>query len=143
MTLTNIPRLMLLEALAFAIASVIHSGTLTDVSVDPGANIAEGTIAAVLFVGAVLIILQPAWTRIVGALAQGFALLGSLIGTYLAFRGLGPNTVPDLVFHVAVVVTLAFGMLAALRDPGVAGSRSADARSPARSQSTRDGATHT
>ena len=115
----TIPRLMLVEALAFAIASLVHSGTLIDVSVDPGANIAEGTIAAVLLVGAVVIILQPAWTRVVGASAQGFALLGSLIGTYLAFRGLGPNTVPDLVFHVAVVITLALGVVAALREPVV------------------------
>ena len=134
---------MFVEAIAFAIASVVHSGVLIDVSVDPGANIAEGTIAAVLLVGAIVITLQPSWTRVVGALAQGFALLGSLIGTYLAFRGLGPNTVPDLVFHVAVVVTLAFGVLAALREPGVPVRTQADARPTAGGKSTQGGATHT
>ena len=114
----SLRRLLVLEAVAFAIASIVHSGVLTKVSVDPGANIAEGVIAAVLAVAAVVSWLRPAWTRIAAGLAQGFGLAGSLIGTYLAFRGLGPSTVPDLIFHVAVVVTLATGLAAAIRGPG-------------------------
>jgi hypothetical protein len=109
------PRLLALEGTAFAIASIIHSGALVDVSVDPGARTAEGVIAIVLFVGAAAAWLRPAWTRVAAGLAQGFGLVGSLIGTYLAFRGLGPDTVPDLIFHVAVVVTLATGLVAAIR----------------------------
>jgi hypothetical protein len=110
-----IPRLMFVEAVAFAIASLVHSGAFTDVSVDPGANIAEGTIAVVLLAGALAISIRPTWTRVVGVLAQGFGLLGSLIGLYLAVRGLGPNTLPDLVFHLAIVPMLALGMTAAFR----------------------------
>lgn len=116
--MATIPRLMFVQAVAFAIASVIHSGALTDVSVDPGANIAEGVIAAVLFGGAIVASVRPSWTQVVGSLAQGFGLLGSLIGLFLATRGLGPDTVPDLVFHVAVVITLALGLLATIRHPG-------------------------
>lgn len=113
--MATIPRLMLVEAIAFLIASVIHSGAVIDVSVDPGANVAEGIIGAVLLVGAVATTVRPGWTRVVGVLAQGFGLLGSLIGLFLATRGLGPNTVPDLVFHVTIVAMLAVGMVAAFR----------------------------
>ena len=123
--MVTIPRLMFVEAIAFFIASAIHSGALIDVSVDPAANIAEGIIGAVLLVGAIVTTVRPLWTRVVGVLAQGFGLLGSLIGLYLAIRGVGPNTVPDVIFHVAIVAMLAIGVVAALRvparSPGVAG----------------------
>jgi hypothetical protein len=36
----------------------------------------------------------------------------------LAFRGLGPNTVSDLTFHLGVVVTLATGLVAAILAQG-------------------------
>ena len=109
---------MLVEALAFAIASLVHSGPDRRLCRSAPTSPRNDRGGHPPF-GAVVIILQPAWTRVVGASAQGFALLGSLIGTYLAFRGLGPNTVPDLVFHVAVVITLALGVVAALREPVV------------------------
>jgi len=108
-------RLLIAEGTAFAIASVVHSGVLVDVSVDPSAQFFEGLIAVVLFGGAIVGSLRPGWTRWAAALAQGFGLLFSLIGTYLALIRLGPNTIPDIVFHVAVVVTLAIGLVAAIR----------------------------
>jgi hypothetical protein len=123
--MASIPRLMLIEAIAFFAASAVHSGILTDVSVDPGANIAEGVIGLVLLVGAVVVVLRPAWMRVVGVLAQGFGLAGSLIGLYLAAIGLGPNTVPDLVFHVVIVAMLAIGALAAFRAGGPRAARAA------------------
>ena len=123
--MVTIPLLMFVEAIAFFIASAVHSGAFIDVSVDPAANIAEGIIGAVLLVGAIVTTVRPLWTRVVGVLAQGFGLLGSLIGLYLAIRGVGPNTVPDVIFHVAIVAMLAIGVVAALRvparSPGVAG----------------------
>ncbi len=115
--MATIPRLMFVEAVAFVIASIIHSGVLTRVSVDRGANVAEGIIGAVLLTGAIVASIRPGWTRFVGVLAQGFGLLGSLIGLFLAARGLGPNTVPDLVFHVVIVAMLAVGIVAAFRGP--------------------------
>jgi hypothetical protein len=109
------PRLMALEGAAFAIASIIHSGAFVRVSVDPGASTAEGVIAAVLLIGAVVAGVRPNWTRPVASLAQGFGLAGSLIGLYLMTRGIAPNTVPDAIFHVVVVITLAVGLAAAIR----------------------------
>ena len=108
-------RLLVVEGVAFAGASLVHSGAFIDVSVDPGARTAEGVIAVVLFTGAIVIWLRPAWTRPVAVLAQGFGLLGSLVGLFLVTRGVAPGTVPDLAFHLAVVATLAVGVVAALR----------------------------
>jgi hypothetical protein len=115
--MVTIPRLMFVEAIAFFIASAIHSGALIDASVDPAANVAEGIIGAVLLLAAIVTTVRPSWTRVVGVLAQGFGLLGSLIGLYLAIRGVGPNTVPDVIFHVAIVAMLAIGVVAAFRVP--------------------------
>src|ERR1044072_4569168 len=105
----TLPRLMFIEAIAFFMASAVHSGVFIDVSVDPAANVAEGIIGVVLLLGAIVTTVRPTWTRVVGVLAQGFGLLGSLIGLFLAIRGVGPNTMPDLVFHVAIVAMLAIG----------------------------------
>ena len=90
----TIARLMFVELIAFFIASAVHSGVFIDVSVDPSANIAEGIIGVVLLVGAIVATVRPAWTRVVGVLAQGFGLLGSLIGLYLAIRGRGSEHRP-------------------------------------------------
>lgn len=108
-------RLLVVEAVAFAAASIIHSGLLTDVSVDPGASTAEGVIATVLIAGALVAWSRPGWTWIAAASAQLFGLLGSLIGLFLVTRGVAPGTIPDVVFHIAVVVTLATGLAAAIR----------------------------
>jgi hypothetical protein len=53
----------------------------------------------------------------VAALAQAFGLVGSLIGLFLVTRGIAPNTIPDVVFHLAVVATLAVGLVAVLVEP--------------------------
>ena len=122
-------RLLLAQSVAFAIASVVHSGMLVRVSQDPGATIAEGVIAAVLFGGFVVALVWPNWSRLAAGVAQTFALVGSLIGLYLAARGLGPNTPLDLVFHVVIVLMLVVGLIVVVR-----GSRP-QAASPGRSTS--------
>lgn len=108
-------RLLALEAVAFAAAALVHTGVIFRASVDPGAAIAESVIGLVLAGGAVLTWTRPDWTRPVAIGAQGFALAGSLIGLYLAVRGVAPNTVPDLVFHAGIVAVLAYGLVRAVR----------------------------
>jgi hypothetical protein len=108
-------RLLFVEAAAFATASVVHSGFLIGGFEDPPAMTAEGIIAAVLLVGGVAATVWPGRVRLVAGFTQGFALLGSLIGLYLAIRGAGPSTVPDLVFHVGIVATLVVGLIATTR----------------------------
>jgi len=51
--------------------------------------------------------LRPAWMRQVGLAAQAFALLGTLVGVCFITIGVGPCTVPDIAYHVAIVAVLA------------------------------------
>jgi hypothetical protein len=54
--------------------------------------------------------------RVIGLVAQGFALLGTTIGLALVFL-IGPSTVPDVVFHVGIYITLIVGLVVAARRP--------------------------
>ncbi len=106
---------MLLEAASFAAASLIHSGVFIVGYEHQEARIAEGVIATVLFVGLASTFVRPAWTRWVGLVAQGFALLGTLVGIFTIVVGIGPRTVPDLVYHGGIVVVLVLGLYVAAR----------------------------
>jgi uncharacterized membrane protein YjjP (DUF1212 family) len=47
--------------------------------------------------------------------AQGFAILGTLVGLFTIAIGIGPRTVPDLVFHAGIVVVLVWGLIVTTR----------------------------
>ena len=107
--------LMLFEAATFVAASLIHSGVMITGSDHQKARIAEGVIATVLLVGAAFSWVRPAWTRQAGLAAQGFALLGTLVGIFTITVGVGPRTIPDVAYHVAIVVILVWGLMFARR----------------------------
>jgi hypothetical protein len=102
--------LMLFEAATFVAASLIHSGVMVAGYEHQQARIAEGVIAIVLLVGGALTWIRPAWTRQAGLAAQGFALLGTLVGIFTIIVGVGPRTVPDIAYHLAIVVVLIWGL---------------------------------
>jgi hypothetical protein len=102
--------LLLLEAAAFFAASLVHSGYLVSGYEHRAARIAESVIAMVLLAGAACVWLRPAWIRKAGLAAQGFALLGTLAGVFTIVVGVGPRTVPDIVYHVVIVIVLAWGL---------------------------------
>jgi hypothetical protein len=106
---------MLLEAASFAAACLIHSGVFIVGYEHQEASVAEGVIATVLFLGLALTWIRPAWEREVGLAAQAFALLGTLVGVFTIIIGIGPRTVPDLVYHAAIVVVLVWGLYVATR----------------------------
>lgn len=56
--------------------------------------------------------LRPQRARLAGIAAQAFALLGTLVGVAMVFLGPGPQTRPDLVYHLAMVAALAAGLAA-------------------------------
>ena len=68
--------------------------------------LAAGLAGSFLFAGSV---------RFVGLLVQGFALLGTSIGLFLILRGIGPSTVPDVIFHVGIYLVLIVGLIVTAR----------------------------
>jgi hypothetical protein len=104
---------LLVEALTFAVASLIHSGLLIQGYQHPQARIAEGVIAAVLGIGLLLTGFRPAAVRQIGMAAQGFALVGTLVGIFTIIIGVGPRTLPDIVYHLGIVLVLIWGLRAA------------------------------
>lgn len=101
-----------LEAAAFAAAALVHAGRLVRGFAHPSARTAEAVISAVLAGALLLTYVRPAGARWVGAAAQAFALLGTLVGLTTIAVGVGPRTAPDVVFHVAIAGVLVAGLVA-------------------------------
>jgi hypothetical protein len=116
---------LLVEAVSFAIASMIHAGRLVQGYEHSKARIAEAAIATVLVVGLALTWIRPMALGTIGLWAQGFALLGTLVGIFTIAVGVGPRTTPDIVYHVAIVLVLIVGLRVAVRskDRGRASAR--------------------
>jgi hypothetical protein len=114
--MTNVIRLfMLFEATTFVVAALFHSGILIPGYQHQEASTAESVIAIVLLVGAALTWIRPAWTRQVGLVAQSLALFGTLIGVFVIAIGVGPRTVPDVAYHIGIVIVLVLGLIVAAR----------------------------
>jgi hypothetical protein len=106
---------LLFEAATFIVAALVHSGILIQGYEHGRARIAEGVIALVLLAGAALTWVRPDWTRRAGLVAQGFALLGTLVGLFTVAIGVGPRTVPDIVYHIGILVVLIWGLAVTVR----------------------------
>src|SRR5262249_48313127 len=72
---------------------------------------------AVLLVGLAATSIGPGSIRSVGLAAQAFALLGTLVGIFTVAIGVGPRTMPDVLYHVAIIVVLVSGLIVAMRAP--------------------------
>jgi hypothetical protein len=103
------------EVVAFGLASLVHRGLIVDGYTDPAASTAEGIIAIVLAIGLAGTYAFSRWTRGIGLAVQAFALAGTSIGLFLVLRGIGPSTVPDVVFHVGIFVVLIVGLVVTAR----------------------------
>jgi hypothetical protein len=109
---------VLLEGIAFLLAALTHFGVLIDGYAHRKAGTAECVIAVVLLAGYVLTYIFPAFTRGIGFAVQAFALLGTLVGIFTIAIGVGPRTVPDIIYHVCVVPVLIYGVVFAARARG-------------------------
>lgn len=112
---TVIRRFLVLEVIGFALASFVHFGVFFSGYEHPKARIAEGIIAAVLFVGLMFTIASPARTRTISLAVQGFALLGTFVGVFTIIIGVGPQSLPDIIFHVTIIGVLLSGIITAIR----------------------------
>jgi hypothetical protein len=113
----TIRRFLALEAAAFFVAALVHAGYLVQGYEHGAARIAETVLGVVLSATLVATLLRPALTRAAGLAAQGFALLGTLVGILTIVVGVGPRSVPDVVYHLAMVGVLVWGLLVAARTP--------------------------
>jgi hypothetical protein len=115
--------IMAVEAISLLVAAALHAGIVISGPLDQAAYYESG-IAVILTIGLALTFLRPGPARWSALATQAVALAGACIGLYLALRGLGPNTVPDIVYHFALVALLVIGLIAAWRmPPGAAFSR--------------------
>jgi hypothetical protein len=103
------------EGLAFIMASLIHFGVLMHGYEHRWAGRAEGVIGIALLIGCVLTWILPGWTRAIGIAVQAFALLGTSVGIYTIAIGIGPRTIPDITFHIAIVIALISGLAVTAR----------------------------
>lgn len=102
-------------ALSLLVASSIHLGFLVPGYEDEGAAVPEAVIGTVMLVGLVLSWMNPPWGRRAAVAALVFGLAGSTLGLVLVIAGIGPRTVPDVIYHVLLVTTLVVGLAVALR----------------------------
>jgi peptidoglycan/LPS O-acetylase OafA/YrhL len=105
------------EGSSFVVAGLSHFGVLVKGYEHRQAAIAESTIAAVLLIGCGLTLVLAAQTRAIGIAVQSFALLGTLVGAFTIAIGVGPRTVPDIIYHIAIVVVLVGGLLLVVQAP--------------------------
>lgn len=114
----RIRALLLVEAVAFALAAMVHFGVLIHGYEHDKARIAESIIALALLAGLTVSLLRPALTRDAALVAQAFALLGTFVGLFTIMVGVGPRTVPDVIFHIAIILVLAGGLVVTNRKAG-------------------------
>jgi hypothetical protein len=94
---------------------MVHAGLLVPGYAHPQARTAEAVIATVLVLASVETWLRPAGARRTAIFGQGFALLGTLVGLLTIVIGIGPHTVPDVVYHALLIALLAAGLTMAVR----------------------------
>jgi len=117
---TTIRLFLLVEGVSFLAAGLIHRGVFITGYAHQQASIAETSIAFVLLVGFGLTWIWAAQTRLIGLVAQAFALLGTLVGVFTIAVGVGPRTVPDIAYHLTILAVLVWGLVVAARAPAEA-----------------------
>jgi hypothetical protein len=115
-----IRRLMVCEAATFIVAALIHFGVLAHEFEHQRAGTAESVIAVALLSGFAWSLAPGRSIRLIGLTAQGFALMGTLVGVFMIAIGVGPRTVPDIAYHVIIVIVVISGLIVATRAPKAA-----------------------
>ncbi|QPD04046.1 MAG: hypothetical protein Nkreftii_001820 [Candidatus Nitrospira kreftii] len=115
--LVQIRMFLFAEAAAFAIAAIIHAGLPAEEDGHRDAIIFESVLAGILFLGYSLTLYNRSWTRQIGIVFQGIALLGTVVGRFSIIAGAGPMIVFDLVFYRAITAILLWGLIVAILAP--------------------------
>jgi len=115
--LVQIRMFLFAEAAAFAIAAIIHAGLPAEEYGHRDAIIFESVLAGILFLGYSLTLYNRSWTRQIGIVFQGIALLGTVVGRFSIIAGAGPTIVFDLVFYRAITAILLWGLIVTILAP--------------------------
>ena len=108
---------LILEALGFALAALVHAGVLVEGYQHREATIAESVISAALAVGLAASLAAPGWALGIALGVQAFALLGTGVGLFTIAIGIGPQSAFDLVLHAGFVALLVAGLISVAREP--------------------------
>src|SRR5438067_13751883 len=100
--LTPVGRLMLIEAVTFAIASILHCGVAESFI---AAAIPEAIIAVALGAGSIAVIRRGTRSWWIGLATTLFALAGVIIGLTVILGGRISRPV-DLAYHATILVAL-------------------------------------
>jgi hypothetical protein len=106
---------LLVEAVSFGAAALLHAGLLTRAFEHHQAAVAETVIAVVLAAGLAGGLMAPRWPRAFALAAQGFALLGTFVGIVMIAIGVGPQSSLDLMLHAGFVTVLVTGLTVVAR----------------------------
>lgn len=115
--MSSITIILLVEAIVFAVAALIHTGLLVEGYEHDEARDAESVVATVLFLGFLVAWRRSSWTKTAGILTQGFALLGTSIGFFTIIVGLGPQSILDVAYHLTITAVLIWGLIVSTRRP--------------------------
>lgn len=100
-----------LETTAFGAGALVHSGVLMKGYEHWKAAVAESVIGFVLLAGLVATYVASRSIRRIGMASQGFGLLGVMVGLVTIAIGIGPRTMPDILFHAALLALLGTGLV--------------------------------
>jgi hypothetical protein len=114
--LTMLRWIMGVAAISLLAAASLHAGLVIPGRFDQAAMYETG-VAAILLIGLGLTLLGPGWARWGALVAIVLALGGASIGLYLALRGIAPNTMLDIVYHLGLLGLLLAGLVVAWRLP--------------------------
>ena len=103
------------EAATFIVAALVHAGILTNADPHEAAATGESVIAIALVIGLALTWAGLGSVATIGILFQGFALFGTLVGILTIIAGVGPQSWPDIAYHVAISGVLLLGVVVASR----------------------------
>jgi hypothetical protein len=107
------------EGISFLLAAMIHAGILIPGYAHLEAMIAESVLGTVLLVGLTITVVRPRSMVSIATVVQTFALLVTLVGAGAIIVGVGPRTVPDIGYHVVILVVLVVGLRIAWRAVGL------------------------
>lgn len=108
---------LLLQALGFLTAALVHAGFLAQGYQHRAAMAAETVIGVVLVLGWLAGLPAPVWSRAFALGVQGFALLGTLVGIFTMAIGVGPQSAFDVALHAGFVALLIAGLILTARAP--------------------------